>query len=86
MEVLKIIAIIYFIVLFNMFIYAILDDYLIIRKYGKETFHKFSPYDYKTHLLISAVWPVLFVVGIFIVKLDDVPEILSTLNTFSVLK
>lgn len=66
MEVLKIIAIIYFIVLVGVFFYGMVDDYLTMRKYGKETFHKFSPYDYKTHLLIGVVWPILFVVGIFI--------------------
>lgn len=55
MEVLKIIAIIYFIVLTGVFFYGMVDDYLTMRKYGKETFHMFSPYDHKTHLLIGVV-------------------------------
>lgn len=42
------------------------DDYNTIRKYGKHTFNKFSPYSYKHYMVIASVWPILLLVGIYI--------------------
>lgn len=66
MEVLKIIAIVYLIVLTCVFLYGILGNYLTIRKYGKEIFYKFSPCGYKFHLFMGIIWPLLLMFGLFI--------------------
>ena len=42
------------------------DDYNTIRKYGKYTFNKFSPYSYKHYMVIASVWPFLAAFGIYI--------------------
>lgn len=56
----------YFIIFVCLFICVIGDEYLVIKKYGRETYNKFKPYDYKTNLLITGIWPIIFVIGVYI--------------------
>lgn len=42
------------------------DDYNTIRKYGKHTFNKFSPYSYKHYMVIASVWPIIAIVSIYV--------------------
>lgn len=46
--------------------YVILDEYLVIRKYGRNDYEKFKPYDYKANLFITAMWPLLILISIYV--------------------
>lgn len=56
----------YFIIFVCLFIWAMVDDYLVLRKYGKETYQKFKPYDYKLSLFLTSIWLFIFIIGIYV--------------------
>lgn len=66
MEILTNIVIGYFVVFIIIVAFLMFDDHNTIRKYGKHTFNKFSPYSYKHYMVIASVWPFLAVFGIYI--------------------
>lgn len=66
MEVLSEILFWYITIAICVYTWLMIDDYLLIKKYGKETFNNFSPLDFKAHIAISILWPIFLMFGVFI--------------------
>lgn len=56
----------YFIIFICLFIWTLIDDYIVLKKYGKETYQKFKPYDYKVNLFLTSIWLFIFIFGIYV--------------------